>query len=154
MDGKSHAGALAETRKGVAEALGRHWAAALGDKDKKGGAKTDSLEDLLKLDDLSLEVGYALVPLVDAGQGGQLLARVKSLRSNLAVQLGFVAGTLISALANLPDVVSPRLLFAVCALLAAVANALFAIFARGAVSGIALRFATGMLLAGVYPVGM
>src|SRR5213076_2593362 len=55
----------------------------------------------------------------------------------LAVQIGFVAGTLISALANLPDVVSPRLLFAVCALLAAVANALFAIFARGAVSAFA-----------------
>ncbi len=64
--------------------------AALGDKDKKGGAKADLLEDLLKLDDLSLEVGYALVPLVDAAQGGQLLARVKSLRSNLAVQLGFI----------------------------------------------------------------
>src|SRR2546428_11101388 len=31
--GKGHAGTLAETRKGVAEALGRHWAAALGDKD-------------------------------------------------------------------------------------------------------------------------
>ena len=65
-------------------------AAAVGEKDKKGGAKAESLEDLLKLDELSLEVGYALVPLVDAAQGGQLLARVKSLRSNLAVQLGFI----------------------------------------------------------------
>ncbi|MFZ3342199.1 MAG: flagellar biosynthesis protein FlhA [Terriglobales bacterium] len=64
--------------------------AAAGEKDKKGGAKAESLEDLLKLDELSLEVGYALVPLVDALQGGQLLARVKSLRSNLAVQLGFI----------------------------------------------------------------
>ena len=72
----------------------------------------------------------------------------------LAVQIGFVVGTLISALTNLPDVVSPRLLFAVCALLAGVANALFAIFARGAVSGISLRFLTGALLAGVYPPGM
>ncbi len=48
------------------------------------------LEDLLKLDDLSLEVGYGLVALVDAQQGGQLLQRVKALRSNLAVQLGFI----------------------------------------------------------------
>ncbi|HVM94601.1 MAG TPA: flagellar biosynthesis protein FlhA [Terriglobales bacterium] len=64
-------------------------AAAAADKDKKA-AKSDSLEDLLKLDELSLEVGYALVPLVDAAQGGQLLARVKSLRSNLALQLGFI----------------------------------------------------------------
>jgi flagellar biosynthesis protein FlhA len=37
-----------------------------------------------------LEVGVGLVPLVDAKQGGQLLARVKSLRKNLAQQLGFL----------------------------------------------------------------
>jgi flagellar biosynthesis protein FlhA len=50
----------------------------------------DSVEDLLKLDDLSLEVGYGLVALVDKSQGGQLLARVKALRQNLAQQLGFI----------------------------------------------------------------
>jgi flagellar biosynthesis protein FlhA len=59
------------------------------EKDKKA-AKTESIEDLLKLDELSLEVGYSLVNLVDVQQGGQLLARVKSLRSSLAVQLGFI----------------------------------------------------------------
>ncbi|HEV2469739.1 MAG TPA: flagellar biosynthesis protein FlhA [Candidatus Sulfotelmatobacter sp.] len=50
----------------------------------------DSAEELLKLDELSLEVGYSLVPLVDQSQGGQLLARVKALRQNLAQQLGFI----------------------------------------------------------------
>ena len=50
----------------------------------------DSVEDLLKLDELSLEVGYGLVPIVDQNQGGQLLARVKALRQNLAQQLGFI----------------------------------------------------------------
>jgi flagellar biosynthesis protein FlhA len=50
----------------------------------------DSVEDLLKLDDLSLEVGYGLVALVDKNQGGQLLARVRALRQNLAQQLGFI----------------------------------------------------------------
>jgi len=64
-------------------------AAAGGEKDKKAG-KSESIEDLLKLDELSLEVGYALVSLVDVAQGGQLLARVKALRSSLAVQLGFI----------------------------------------------------------------
>ena len=72
----------------------------------------------------------------------------------LAVQIGFVAGTLLSALANLPDVISARLLFAVCALLAAITNALFAIYAHDAVTGVALRFLTGAFLAGVYPPGM
>jgi len=42
------------------------------------------------LDELGLEVGYALVPLVDVQQGGQLLARVKALRTNLAQQLEFI----------------------------------------------------------------
>src|SRR5271155_4544904 len=60
-----------------------------GNKEKKT-AKSESIEDLLKLDELSLEVGYSLVNLVDVQQGGQLLARVKSLRSSLAVQLGFI----------------------------------------------------------------
>jgi len=50
----------------------------------------EAAEDLLKLDELGLEVGYALVPLVDSQQGGQLLARVRALRNNLAQQLGFV----------------------------------------------------------------
>ena len=50
----------------------------------------ESVEDLLKLDELSLEVGFGLVPLVDQNQGGQLLGRVKALRQNLAQQLGFI----------------------------------------------------------------
>src|SRR5581483_6146476 len=59
------------------------------EKDAKKNAQ-ESLEDLLKLDELSIEVGYALVPLVDAQQGGQLLERVRTLRNNLALQLGFI----------------------------------------------------------------
>ena len=51
---------------------------------------SESMDSLLKLDELMLEVGVGLVPLVDAKQGGQLLARVKSLRKNLAQQLGFL----------------------------------------------------------------
>ena len=50
----------------------------------------DPMDAVLKLDDLMLEVGVGLVPLVDAKQGGQLLARVKSLRKNLAQSLGFL----------------------------------------------------------------
>ncbi len=50
----------------------------------------DPMDAVLKLDELMLEVGVGLVPLVDAKQGGQLLSRVKSLRKNLAQQLGFL----------------------------------------------------------------
>jgi flagellar biosynthesis protein FlhA len=48
------------------------------------------MDAVLKLDELMLVVGVGLVPLVDAKQGGQLLARVKSLRKNLAQTLGFL----------------------------------------------------------------
>jgi flagellar biosynthesis protein FlhA len=51
---------------------------------------SDSIDAVLKLDDLMLEVGVGLVPLVDAQQGGQLLNRVKAMRKNLAQQLGFL----------------------------------------------------------------
>jgi len=50
----------------------------------------DPTDAILKLDELMLEVGMGLVPLVDAKQGGQLLARVKSIRKNIAQQLGFL----------------------------------------------------------------
>jgi flagellar biosynthesis protein FlhA len=57
---------------------------------KAGAPAVDPMDAVLKLDDLMLEVGIGLVPLVDAKQGGQLLARVKSLRKTLAQQLGFL----------------------------------------------------------------
>ncbi len=56
----------------------------------KAGPAVDPMDAVLKLDDLMLEVGVGLVPLVDAKQGGQLLSRVKSLRKSLAQQLGFL----------------------------------------------------------------
>jgi MFS family permease len=72
----------------------------------------------------------------------------------LAVQLGFVAGTLLSALFNLPDIINARYLFALSAVAGAVTNALFGLFAQEARTGITLRFLTGLFLAGVYPPGM
>jgi MFS family permease len=72
----------------------------------------------------------------------------------LAVQVGFVAGTLLSATLNLPDIVSARHLFALCAVLGALANAALAFSVTSIGPAIALRFATGALLAGVYPPGM
>ncbi|MDR3735516.1 MAG: flagellar biosynthesis protein FlhA, partial [Acidobacteriaceae bacterium] len=50
----------------------------------------DPVEIALRLDELMLEVGMGLVPMVDAKQGGQLLSRVKSMRKSLALQLGFL----------------------------------------------------------------
>ena len=71
----------------------------------------------------------------------------------MAVQGGFVAGTLISALLNLPDIFNPRRLFLMGCLAGAAANAALAI-APGPLSIMSLRAATGMALAWVYPPGM
>ena len=58
--------------------------------EKTGAPAVDPMNALLQLYELMLEVGAGLVPLVDIKQGGQLLARVKALRKNLAQQLGFL----------------------------------------------------------------
>ena len=72
----------------------------------------------------------------------------------IAVQLGFVFGTLLSAFLNLPDIISVRFLFAASAFAGAMTNTAFGLYANGSNTGIALRFLTGMFLAGVYPPGM
>lgn len=71
-----------------------------------------------------------------------------------AVQFGFVAGTLLSATLNLADIITTRHLFAIAALLGALTNAFFGLYAHEPGTAIVLRFLTGVCLAGVYPPGM
>ena len=71
-----------------------------------------------------------------------------------AVQLGFILGTLTFAVSGLADRYPASRIFAVCAILGALGNAAFALFATGMTVGIPLRFAVGFALAGVYPLGM
>jgi MFS family permease len=69
------------------------------------------------------------------------------------VQLGFVAGTALAAVLNLADIFPSRYYLAVCALGAALANLLL-LAVPGYAPALVLRFATGLLLAGVYPPAM
>ncbi|MCA9310834.1 MAG: FHIPEP family type III secretion protein, partial [Phycisphaerales bacterium] len=48
------------------------------------------VEDLLKVDTMELEIGYGLVSLVDANQGGDLLDRIAAIRRQLAAEVGLV----------------------------------------------------------------
>jgi len=50
----------------------------------------EKVEALLKVDPLGLEVGYGLIPLLDAAQGGTVLERIKALRRQMAQDLGIV----------------------------------------------------------------
>ena len=72
----------------------------------------------------------------------------------VAVQLGFIVGTLVGALGNLPDVWSPRALMVGSALLGAAANAAVALGVDSLGPALALRFVTGVSMAGVYPPAM
>ncbi len=69
------------------------------------------------------------------------------------VQIGFVAGTAVSAVLNLADIVPAKRLFAAAAILGAVGNAWLA-FAPGFGPALVSRFAAGFFLAGVYPPAM
>ncbi|MEO8623078.1 MAG: flagellar biosynthesis protein FlhA, partial [bacterium] len=50
----------------------------------------DPMTDLLQLDSIELQVGYALIPLVDEKQGGDLLERITLLRKQAALELGIL----------------------------------------------------------------
>jgi len=71
----------------------------------------------------------------------------------MAVQAGFVCGTLISALFNLPDVLNARWLFALGCLAGSTANASVTLV-DDPTTVVMLRLATGAALAWVYPPGM
>ncbi len=72
----------------------------------------------------------------------------------ISVQGGFVVGAFGSAVLNLSDRVSTRWLFAVSAWLAAIATGLIPLTSNSLELALVFRFLTGLLLAGVYPVGM
>ncbi len=72
----------------------------------------------------------------------------------IAVQLGFVLGTLIIAITNLADLMNTRKLFAICAVLAGASNAALVFVPGGFATALILRLLSGVFLGGVYPPGM
>ena len=68
----------------------------------------------------------------------------------IAVQLGFVAGALVSSVVNLPDLMPPARVIACAAIGAAIANSLL-VLVDSSGPAIALRFLTGFFVAGIYP---
>jgi MFS family permease len=71
-----------------------------------------------------------------------------------AVQLGFVAGTLTSALFGLADRFDSRTIFSFAAVLGAMLNGALLVYGLDHPTAPILRFATGVCMAGIYPVGM
>lgn len=72
----------------------------------------------------------------------------------IAVQAGFISGTLLIATTGLADRIRASHLFAISAVLGALINAAFIGVAESVTLAAVARFATGLCLAGIYPLGM
>ena len=71
-----------------------------------------------------------------------------------AIQLGFISGTLLFAIFAVSDRYSPRRIFFICSVLGSLSNLLIYFVANNLFSLLVLRFITGFLLTGIYPIGM
>ena len=117
-------------------------------------AKWPNLALLAAVQVLALALWFSGTAIVPALKAEAALSPFAQSLFTSAVQVGFVAGTLVSAVLGLPDRWDPRALFMWAALLGASANALILAVPPDGAAVVALRFVTGIAMAGVYPVGM
>jgi len=78
--------AAAAPGKGAKGAAGKDGAAVGG----KSGGLTEEFRKLIELDVFAIEIGYGLLPLADAKQGGDLLSRITGVRKTLAREKGIL----------------------------------------------------------------
>lgn len=103
---------------------------------------------------LALGTWFSAAAVVPSLQREWGIDRVGAASLTVAVQIGFATAALGLAALGVPDVVAPSRLIAAGALLAAAANAGFALLATDLGTALPFRFLTGAGIAAVYPVGM
>ena len=103
---------------------------------------------------LAVATWFAASAAAPALRGEWQMGAVGEAMLTIGVQLGFVAGALVSAVTNLPDRVHPPHLMAAGAAAAGVATLGTATVVDGVTAAVLLRVLTGAALALVYPVGM
>ena len=110
---------------------------------------------VLSLAELSaLSVWFSASAVLPALRREWALGDAGSAGLTIAVQLGFITGTLGAALGNLPDVWPARRVMLVGTLVGAAANAWLALAVDGLTGALVLRFVTGVAMAGAYPPAM
>lgn len=72
------------------QAVAKKAAEAESRSKKQTGGGPEDLSPVVKLDELSLEIGYALFPLVDKEKGAEILERITKIRREEAHDLGLV----------------------------------------------------------------
>ena len=103
---------------------------------------------------LALSLWFSASAVLPALRREWALGDAGSAGLTVAVQLGFIAGTLGAALANLPDVWPARRVMVAGTLVGAAANAWLALWVDSLEGALALRFVTGVAMAGAYPPAM
>jgi flagellar biosynthesis protein FlhA len=83
-------GAAAFVSKQIKKSTSIEEAKEAEDAEEAETKKPESVYSLLQVDPIELEMGYGLIPLVDAQQGGDLLERVVMIRRQCALELGIV----------------------------------------------------------------
>ncbi|GAB2174993.1 MFS transporter [Dongia sp. agr-C8] len=116
--------------------------------------KWPSLAALCGAQVLALSLWFSATAIVPSLRQAEAIDAFSASLFTSAVQAGFVAGTLISALLGLADRFDPRRLFTLSALVACGANALILVVPPTSPLIPVLRFVTGAAMAGIYPVGM
>ena len=117
-------------------------------------AKYRSLAILLVCEVGAMTVWFSSASVVATVKQSQAVSAQAAALLTSSLQAGFVAGTILSALLSLADRFDPRRLFMGSALVAAAATAWLVFLPPTGPLVYALRFLTGMCMAGVYPVGM
>jgi flagellar biosynthesis protein FlhA len=64
------------------------------EKEMEDVKKPENIVALLQVDPMELEIGYSLIPMVDVGQGGDLLDRVVMIRRQCALDMGLIVPTI------------------------------------------------------------
>lgn len=100
---------------------------------------------------ISWLAGNAILP--DLQQQWLLTEQAVASLTN-SVQIGFIIGALLFAILALADRISPQRLFMACTTLSACCSAAIAFWADNLNQLLILRFISGLMLAGIYPIGM
>jgi len=117
-------------------------------------AKWASVGLLLVAECLALSLWFVSAAILPGMMAESEITPFRQAALSSGVQLGFVAGALVSAVLGLPDRFDPRRVMGIAAVIAAFANLTLVVSVPGSAAAIAARFMTGAMLAGVYPVGM
>lgn len=120
----------------------------------RANGKWPSLILLALAEVFALSLWFSATAVIPALRGAVEITPLQASLFSSAVSAGFVTGTLLSALLALADRLDPRRFFMLAAFTAATANALIMAVGPESWATIALRFVTGMCVAGLYPVGM